>query len=96
MPSNTPAPPSSNSISQDLIDSVFEPGVNRGLYLALNASFIALLFTLTFLAVASEGNFHVVLLLVITLALYGSILILVVVVAQPVSCGCITISQFDH
>lgn len=61
-------------ILQDLIMSVFEPGVNRGLLLVMHASFIGLLFSLLFLMVLTEGkNIHVWLLLFITVLLYGTI-----------------------
>ncbi|KAJ1969525.1 hypothetical protein IWQ62_000564 [Dispira parvispora] len=70
---NSPQPSSDSpqpSVVQDVIDSAFQPGVNRGLLLALNLSFAALLITLGFLAFMTGGNFHAVFLFLISAALF--------------------------
>ncbi|KAJ1912522.1 hypothetical protein IWQ60_003162 [Tieghemiomyces parasiticus] len=70
-PAPISAPAGTPSIAQDVMDSVFQPGVNRGLFIVMNISFIALLATLTFLAIVTQGNIHALILFTTTLALYG-------------------------
>ncbi|AAW45358.2 hypothetical protein CNI01800 [Cryptococcus deneoformans JEC21] len=55
-----------------LVKSVFEPGVNPAVVMAMNGCFFLLILTLFALAFLTQWNKHVLLLLAVTLLLWGS------------------------
>lgn len=55
-----------------LVKSVFEPGANRAVVMAMNGCFFLLILTLFALAFLTQWNKHVLLLLAVTLLLWGS------------------------
>ncbi|WVQ66428.1 uncharacterized protein L199_004609 [Kwoniella botswanensis] len=57
-----------------LIKSVFEPGANAAVVMAMNLCFFFLLLTLFGLAVLTQWNKHVLLLLGVTALLWGSMM----------------------
>ena len=62
-----------SGVLQDVVNSIFEPGVNRGLLLVLHTACGALLVTLIAIAFYTQGNGHVLALLAIATALWISI-----------------------
>lgn len=60
-------------ILQDIVNSIFEPGVNRGVLLIMNASFLGLFLILLYLLYATSFNIHVCLLFLLSLLLFISI-----------------------
>ena len=61
-------------IIEDIVMSILEPGVNRGVIIMMHVTFIALLGSLLCtLALTEARNIHVWILLVIAALLYGSI-----------------------
>ncbi|KAJ1971750.1 hypothetical protein H4R34_005638 [Dimargaris verticillata] len=65
-------PTTDPTIVQDVVDSVFQPGVNRGLVTVLNVSFLASFVALGFLAIVTQGHWNVLLLLAVNFALFIS------------------------
>ncbi len=63
----------SKNIIEEVWESVFTPGMNPRVVLFMNISFIALFVTLLFLAVLTEGNMHVLFLLVISVSLFATV-----------------------
>ncbi|KAJ1661957.1 hypothetical protein EV178_006274 [Coemansia sp. RSA 1646] len=63
----------SNGIFRDVVDSIFEPGVNRGVIVVMNCAFIALFFILTYLLIATNFNIHVCALSALSTLLFASI-----------------------
>ncbi|KIR59225.1 hypothetical protein I314_04740 [Cryptococcus bacillisporus CA1873] len=55
-----------------LVKSVFEPGANPAVVMAMNVCFVLLILTLFALAFLTQWNKHVLLLLGVTLLLWGS------------------------
>ncbi|RKP25966.1 ER protein Pkr1-domain-containing protein, partial [Syncephalis pseudoplumigaleata] len=53
--------------------SIFTPGANSQLLLAMNVSFVALFLSLLFLLLATGGNGHVFALLFIAMGLFASV-----------------------
>ncbi|KAJ1963870.1 hypothetical protein H4R35_007201, partial [Dimargaris xerosporica] len=47
-----------STIVQDVVDSVFQPGVNKGLVTVLNVSFLASFVALGFLAIITQGHWN--------------------------------------
>jgi hypothetical protein len=68
-----PAQPPAGILAE-VIQSIFEPGVNRGLFLALCISFVLLILVLGTMVIITEGNLHVVFLTFIAVALFGTTL----------------------
>jgi len=64
----------SNSIMSDLWKSIFEPGINRGVIIAMHATFLSLIVSLVSLLVISGEyrNPHIWLLFIIVLFVYGA------------------------
>lgn len=60
-------------IFEDVVDSIFNPGVNRGLLVFLHTACGALITTLIAIAVYTRGNIHVLALLGIATGLWLSI-----------------------
>ncbi|KAJ2856748.1 hypothetical protein GGI22_003716 [Coemansia erecta] len=63
----------SNGIFRDVVDSIFEPGVNRSVIVVMNCSFFALFFILVYLLIATNFNLHVCALTVLSALLFASI-----------------------
>ncbi|KAJ1956010.1 hypothetical protein GGI12_005424 [Dipsacomyces acuminosporus] len=61
------------SIFQDVIDSIFEPGVNHGVLVVMNCAFFGLFVILLYLLFATRFNIHVCALTVIATLLFASI-----------------------
>lgn len=63
------------NILTDIVDSIFKPSTKpqRGLVLAMNASFYGLFLTLFGMAILTSWNIHVLALLAISILLFGSI-----------------------
>ena len=61
------------SVFEDVVDSIFKPGVNRGLLVFLHTACGALIATLIAIAVYTRGNGHVLALLAIAMGLWLSI-----------------------
>ncbi len=62
-------------ILHDVVESIFEPGVNRGVMICLHAAFLALLGSIIYLIVLSGGhNVHLFILLGIAAFLYVAII----------------------
>ncbi|KAJ2136571.1 hypothetical protein IW136_003852 [Coemansia sp. RSA 678] len=67
------APAKSAGVFQDIINSIFEPGVNHGVMLVMNCAFFGLFVILLYLMVATNFNLHVCALTAIAALLFGSI-----------------------
>jgi hypothetical protein len=66
--------PRKRGILEDLVMSLWEPGVNRGLLILLHGAFIALLCSLLWMLWLTGGNnTHVWILTVIAVSLYATI-----------------------
>ncbi|KAJ1940879.1 hypothetical protein FBU59_003676 [Linderina macrospora] len=63
----------SKGVFQDVIDSIFEPGVNHGVLVVMNCAFAGLFLILLYLLVATGFNLHVCALTLIAILLFGSI-----------------------
>ncbi|KAJ2854455.1 hypothetical protein J3B02_002667 [Coemansia erecta] len=63
----------SSGIFQDVINSIFEPGVNRGVIFVMNAAFAGLFLILFYLLFATSFNIHVCALTLIAAGLFASI-----------------------
>lgn len=64
---------SGNKVDQKkegVIDSIFQPGTNKGLLICTHVSFLALIATLSSLVYISSFNIHYINLLVISILLY--------------------------
>ncbi|KAJ2236882.1 hypothetical protein IWW45_001432 [Coemansia sp. RSA 485] len=64
---------SSSGIFQDVVNSIFEPGVNRGVLVVMNAAFAGLFLILFYLLFATRFNIHVCALTLIATGLFVSI-----------------------
>ncbi|KAJ2346521.1 hypothetical protein IWW50_005454 [Coemansia erecta] len=71
--SSSAAPAKSAGVLQDIINSIFEPGVNHGVMLVMNCAFFGLFIILLYLMIATHFNLHVCALTVIAALLFGSI-----------------------
>jgi hypothetical protein len=69
----TAPPPTERGVLSDVVNSVFEPGTNAGLIKAMSWSFYALFATLLGMVWLTGGNWHVVSLLGLSIALFLSI-----------------------
>ena len=58
---------------QGVWDSIFEGGVNSTLHRLMNLSFYGLFATLAVLALMTRGNVHVIVLLVLSVALFAAV-----------------------
>ncbi|KAJ2158455.1 hypothetical protein GGF46_003772 [Coemansia sp. RSA 552] len=67
------APAHSTGVFQDVINSIFEPGVNHGVMLVMNCAFLGLFGILVYLIFATHFNVHVCALSVIAVLLFASI-----------------------
>ncbi|KAJ1900451.1 hypothetical protein LPJ66_001469 [Kickxella alabastrina] len=67
------APQKSTGILQDVVNSIFEPGVNRGVLVVMNCAFAGLFLILFYLVIATRFNIHVCALTVIAGLLFASI-----------------------
>ncbi|KAK4055220.1 hypothetical protein OIV83_000500 [Microbotryomycetes sp. JL201] len=74
--------PPSKSILQDVISSIFEPGTNSGLIKAMTYSFYSLFATLLVMLVLTNGNLHVLSLLVLSVGLFASVKWFLVQIAE--------------
>ncbi|ORX69717.1 hypothetical protein DL89DRAFT_293329 [Linderina pennispora] len=63
----------SSGVFQDVINSIFEPGVNHGVLVVMNCAFIGLFLILFYLLVATGFNLHVCALTAIAVLLFASI-----------------------
>ncbi|KAJ2332109.1 hypothetical protein GGI00_002941 [Coemansia sp. RSA 2681] len=70
-PQHTSAKPS--GILGDIVSSIFEPGVNRGVLVVMNSAFAGLFLILTYLLFATHFNIHVCALTLIAACLFASI-----------------------
>ncbi|KAJ2714055.1 hypothetical protein H4R19_001931 [Coemansia spiralis] len=71
-----PPPPTTAqhaSVFRDVVDSIFEPGVNRGVLVVMNGAFVGLFAILGYLLFATRLNLHVCLLTAIAVLLFASI-----------------------
>ncbi|KAJ2621544.1 hypothetical protein GGI26_004007 [Coemansia sp. RSA 1358] len=64
---------SNKGILRDVIDSIFEPGVNRGVLVVMNCAFFGLFAILVYLLVATNFNMHVCALSVLSALLFVAI-----------------------
>lgn len=64
---------SNNSFSEDVIDSILQPGLNPRMYAVMNGTFVLLFLVLIFLAVLTGGDWNVILFLAMNVALFGAI-----------------------
>ncbi|KAL6930397.1 hypothetical protein ACO0R3_003515 [Hanseniaspora guilliermondii] len=55
---------------EGVIDSIFQPGTNKGLLICTHVSFVALIITLSSLVYISKYNIHYINLLIISILLY--------------------------
>ncbi|KAI8320825.1 hypothetical protein GQ54DRAFT_243894, partial [Martensiomyces pterosporus] len=60
-------------VFQDVIDSIFEPGVNHGVLVVMNCAFLGLFVILVYLLFATSFNIHVCALTTIAALLFASI-----------------------
>ncbi|KAJ2377767.1 hypothetical protein IW150_001191 [Coemansia sp. RSA 2607] len=67
------APVASQGVLQDVINSIFEPGVNRGVLLVMNCAFAGLFLILFYLIYATSFNIHVCALTLIAGGLFASV-----------------------
>ncbi|ORY06197.1 hypothetical protein K493DRAFT_25578 [Basidiobolus meristosporus CBS 931.73] len=67
----------SQGLMADIWSSIFTPGVNGSVVKVMNISFIAALASLGFLAFATGGNIHAIIVLVLTACLFVAINLLV-------------------
>ena len=58
---------------EQVVMSIFEPGVNSKVILVMNVSLIALVFVLFGLAIITGGNLHVIALIFIASGLFASL-----------------------
>ncbi|GMM42945.1 hypothetical protein ACO0OE_003946 [Hanseniaspora uvarum] len=58
---------------EGLIDSIFQPGTNRGLLICTHLSFVALIAVLSSLVYVSNYNIHYINLLIISILLYVTV-----------------------
>ncbi|KAJ2900835.1 hypothetical protein GGI21_002185 [Coemansia aciculifera] len=63
----------SSGILGDIVNSIFEPGVNRGVLIVMNGAFAGLFLILTYLLFATHFNIHVCALTLIAAGLFASI-----------------------
>ncbi|KAJ2370091.1 hypothetical protein H4S02_002068 [Coemansia sp. RSA 2611] len=75
------APAESAGVFRDVINSIFEPGVNRGVLVVMNCAFLGLFAILVYLLFATRFNLHVCALTVIAVLLFASIQWFIVEVA---------------
>lgn len=62
-------------ILQDILYSLFEPGVNRGVLILMHGTFFCLLISLVWMIAMSDGrDIHQWILLILTLALYATLI----------------------
>ncbi|KAJ2769222.1 hypothetical protein IWQ56_002635 [Coemansia nantahalensis] len=71
--SAAPAPTKRAGVFRDVIDSIFEPGVNRGVLVVMNGAFAGLFAILGYLLFATRLNIHVCALTVIAALLFAAI-----------------------
>ncbi|KAI9477543.1 ER protein Pkr1-domain-containing protein [Coemansia mojavensis] len=60
-------------VFRDVINSIFEPGVNRGVMVVMNCAFMGLFAILVYLMFATRFNLHVCALSAIAILLFASI-----------------------
>lgn len=60
------------SVLTDVVSSIMEPGTNRGLIVAMNASFAGLFIVLLGMIWLTGGNVHVLVLFGLSIASFGS------------------------
>ncbi|KAJ2795313.1 hypothetical protein H4R20_005925, partial [Coemansia guatemalensis] len=73
-PKNTqPGTAESAGVFQDVINSIFQPGVNHGVMVVMNCAFLCLFIILGYLLFATRLNIHVCALTVIAGLLFASI-----------------------
>ncbi|GAA5972270.1 hypothetical protein JCM11641_002381 [Rhodosporidiobolus odoratus] len=70
------------SMVSDVVNSIFEPGTNAGLVRAMSYSFYALFVTLLGMVLLTGGNWHVIALLGLSVALFISIRLFLVQIAE--------------
>ncbi|KAJ2060806.1 hypothetical protein GGI17_003516 [Coemansia sp. S146] len=63
----------SSGILGDIVSSIFEPGVNRGVLVVMNSAFAGLFLILAYLLFATNFNLHVCALTLIAVCLFASI-----------------------
>ncbi|KAJ2685076.1 hypothetical protein IWW39_004518 [Coemansia spiralis] len=63
----------SSGILGDIVNSIFEPGVNRGVLVVMNSAFAGLFLILAYLLFATHFNLHVCVLTLIAMGLFISI-----------------------
>ncbi len=63
----------SKGMFEAIWESVFTPGMSPQVVLFMNMSFIALFVTLFVLAILTEGNLHVLLLLILSVTLFATV-----------------------
>ncbi|KAJ2096191.1 hypothetical protein GGI16_004944 [Coemansia sp. S142-1] len=63
----------SSGILGDIVSSIFEPGVNRGVLIVMNSAFAGLFLILSYLLFATNFNLHVCALTLIAVCLFASI-----------------------
>ncbi|KAJ2490946.1 hypothetical protein IWW37_002725 [Coemansia sp. RSA 2050] len=63
----------SSGILGDIVSSIFEPGVNRGVLVVMNSAFAGLFLILAYLLFATHFNLHVCALTLIAMGLFISI-----------------------
>eukprot|EP00123_Amoebidium_parasiticum_P011970 comp21035_c0_seq1/m.28263 comp21035_c0_seq1/g.28263 ORF comp21035_c0_seq1/g.28263 comp21035_c0_seq1/m.28263 type:complete len:104 (-) comp21035_c0_seq1:621-932(-) len=72
-PKPTQAAQEPNGILQDIIDSLFQQGVNRGVMVVFNVSFLVLILLFASMLFLGGFNIHYFFLLILSIGLFGAI-----------------------